>query len=571
MKLSWQNGFSGLDERNKLQSKINTAAVMKDFRINDNGSLEKRNEIQKLFSSEDSIKGLWCGKLKGKDLIVFISNNALMKAEPDDFEATLKTIGNIDNAEYEMFEFSGMLYIKGKDSYFKTDGETISEVTGYIPCVAINCNPNGSGEAFEEINLLCSERRQFFSGSGEDHIYRLAEDRLDAIVSIKVNGIEYDGEYNFNRPAGDLAFTEPLPEGLNNIEVVYRKYDGNPDRNRILGCTKIMLFGGNSDGRAFLWGNEEFPNYRFHSELADGVPSVEYFPVNAFTIIGNSRINCIVQQYDKQLIFNENEAFYSYCELRENNLGETISSFPVFNLNSNKGCLFETYGCVIDNKPVTLCEDGLNFWESTAVQDEKNAVCFSQPIWDSMKRIINGDKSRIYMFDHQARRELYFINQDTAYIYNYGNGCWYSFSGFLGEHYAVLGDSVYFSHDNSLYRLDNSNDMPTEKECIWETGFIELGENTGKIDIVGMEADVFIKSPIKLQFQITKNNGENTKRIFEFSGNESKYERISFRPSIKRGLPFKLTFSEEGSGNAILYSLKIKTRNKERSNRNGIL
>ncbi len=571
MRLSLQNGFSGLDERNKLQSKINTARLMKDFRINDNGSIEKRNQIQTLFSSQDNIKGLWCGKLKGKEMIVFICNSSLMKAEPDDFEATLTVIDHIDNDDCELFEFGGMLYIKGKDFYFKTDGETITEVTGYIPCVAINCNPNGSGEAFEEINLLCSQRRQFFSGSGKDYFYRLAEKQLDAIISIKIDGLEYTGEYNFNKGAGDLGFPEPLPEGLNNIEIVYSKYNGDADRGRILGCTKIMLFGGNSDGRAFLWGNEDFPNYRFHSELADGVPSVEYFPVNAFTIIGNSRINCIVQQYDKQLIFNESEAFYSYCELRENTLGETISSFPVFNLNSNKGCLFETYGCVIDNKPVTLCEDGLNFWESTSVQDEKNAVCFSQPIWDSLKQIINGDRSRIMMFDHQARRELYFIHQDTAFIYNYGNGCWYSFSEFSGEHFAVLGDSIYFSHNNSLYKLDNSQDIPSEKECIWETGFVELGENTGKFDIVGLEADIFIKPPIKIQFQITKNNGDSTKRIFEFLEGESKYERISLRPSIKRGLPFKLTFSQEGKGSAILYSLKIKTRNKERSNRDGIL
>ncbi len=571
MKLTYQKGFLGIDERIKLQSKLNSAKSIIDFHITDSGSLLKRNQIETVFTAYSDIKGLWCGKLKGKNYMIFIFENMLMKADLEQQTFQPSMIDFLADGEYEMFEFGGMLYIKGENLYCKTDGDTLTVVTGYIPCVAINCTPLAGGEVFEQINLICPQRRQLFSGTGEDHMYKLAEKDLLSVDSITVDGKAYTGEFNVNKGGGEIQFIDPPGKGLNNVEITYTKRNGDADRNRILGCSKIMLFGGNSDGRAFLWGNKEHPNYRFHSDLADGVPSVEYFPVNAFTIIGNSKINCIIQQYDKQLIFNEHEAFYSFCELREDMLGDTYSSFPVYNMNSTKGCIFETMGCVIDNKPVTLCEDGLNFWESTSVQDEKNAVVFSQPISDSIRNIVLGDKSEIFMFDHQANREFYFINGDIAYIYNYGNRSWYTFSGFRGQRYVVSGDKIYFSHGKHLKMLDNSKDLPIDNECRFETAFIDIGQQQGRFDVVGFEADIHIKAPVNLGFILEKSNGDMYEREFSFSGIENEYRRISFRPTIKRGLPFKITFFEKGKGSAELYSLSLKTRNKERSNRDGIL
>ncbi len=570
MNLSFQKGFSGIDENLSLQSNLNTAKVIKDLRILNDGSIKKRNAIEVVYSAYSDIKGLWCGKIKGVEYIIFIFENMLFKALPDQENFSITKISDIDDGDFDMFEFGGMLYIKSTQNYYKTDGDTLERVNGYIPCVAINCSPLGEGEVFEEINLICPQRRQLFSGTGTDYIYKLAEDEIISVDLVKVNGITYTGEMNVNELMGEVQFPEPLSKGLNNIEITYTKRKGAADIDRIFGCKKIMLFGGNSDGRAFLWGNDKYPNYRFHSDLANGVPSVEYFPVNAYTIIGNGKINCIVQQYDKQLIFNENEAFYSFCELRENLMGDTISSFPVYNLNSEKGCLFETRGCIIDNKPVTLCQDGLNIWESTSVQDERNARCFSKPIKHSINSIIFGANKNLFMFDHQAAGEFYFIADDTAYVYNYCNNSWYTFSGFKGKYYCVLGNVIYFSDGRYLKKLDNRKDNPETGECFLETSFIDLSATNGGFDIVGFEADLKICPPVDLGFVFEKSNGDASIRQFSFSETDNGFRRISLRPAVKRGLPFKIKFFQQGEGFADLFSLSIKTRKKERSNRNGI-
>ncbi|MBQ4316731.1 MAG: hypothetical protein IJC20_00640, partial [Clostridia bacterium] len=427
MKITSQKGFTGLDERIKLQTSASAASVLENLRITDGGSLTKRPEIYNVAHFDDEINCVWCGSINNTEQIIVASGGLVYRLLPSDTLETPELIGEVGIDDCMMFEFNGYLYIKTHYTYSKYDGNRLYEVAGYIPTVAINCNASGQGELFEQINLLSDMRKQLFSADGTSTSYKLAEDDAD-VVSIKIDGKEFTDGYFFDPTVRQINFELAPKEGINNIEVIYQKMTAREDRNRIMKCNKIMLFGGNSDGRAFLWGNEDFPNYRFHSELANGIPSVEYFPINAFTVIGNSKINCIAQQYDRQLIFTKNEAYYSYCELRDDGVGNIVSSFPVYSLNGNKGCLFETDGCNIDNRPVTLCHDGLNMWESTSVVNEKNAICFSSPIAESMSKILSGSIDNLIMFDFQANRELYFISGGTAYIYNYGNGTWYTYT-----------------------------------------------------------------------------------------------------------------------------------------------
>lgn len=570
MKISSQKGFSGVDERLKLTDGLSVASEMRNFRITAGGSLTKREGFTAVCLLDSKVEGLWCGSIGNEEFIAAASGGKLYRIPPDTLSATPTLIGDIAEGECTMFEFNGLLYVKAGAYYGKYDGSTLSEVEGYIPCVALSCAPSGEGEAFEEINLLSPKRKQLFSGDGTSVYYRLAEKNIDSVVSITINGTLFTGRYSVNPITAAINFESAPAEGLNNIEVVYTKAHPESDINRIMNCTRIMLFGGNSDGRAFLWGNPDYPNYRFHSSLADGIPSVEYFPVNSFTVIGNSKINCIIQQYDRQLIFTKNDAYYSYCELRDDGLGNIVSSFPVYSLNSSKGCLFETNGCIIDNRPVTLCDDGLNMWESTSVENEKNAVCFSMPISESISGIIKGSKEDLFLFDFQANREMYFIAGGTAYVYNYGTGAWYVYDGFGGEHYSVLGNTLYYSSGRAVAAFSDAIKTESAPDCIWRSPYITSGHSSGIADVAGFEADVYIEGPITLKFTF-EHGGGNTIRTFEFGSEVKRYMRISARTAIKRAMPFRLTFYENGEGVCVLHGVSIKTREKERSRRFGIL
>lgn len=571
MRITAQKGFSGVDERKKLCDGPAAASSMKNFRITAGGSIEKRPNIAKACNFIDDIRGIWSGSIGNQDIVIVASNELLYKLEPNKVPTAMTLLGGIGTGECMIFEFGGAIYVKTDSFYGKYDGTKLSKVEGYIPCVAMSCEPSGEGELFEQINLLSDKRRQLFSGNGTSVLYRLAEKDIDGLESLKINGVEYSGNYSVEKHEGYLSFEVAPPEGLNNIEAVYIKAIPEADRNRILKCSKIMLFGGNSDGRAFLWGNPEYPNYRFYSDLADGIPSVEYFPVNAFTVIGNSKINCIVQQYDRQLIFTKNEAYYSFSELTDDGLGNTVSSFPVYSLNNGKGCLIETEGCVIDNRPVTLCDDGLNMWESTSVENEKNAVCFSAAINETLREIMSGNKDGIHIFDFQATREFFLIHNGTAYVYNYGNGSWYIYEGFDGQYFSVSGSILYIANGSSVYAFGDGIGVDADISCTWESHYITNSQNSGFCDIVGFDADVYVCGPIQLEFALEKSGGERIGRKFEYPEGYEGFSRISFRPSMKRAMPFRLTFGESGKGHCTLHGVNIKTREKERSRRNGIL
>ena len=565
MILSTAKGFVGIDERKRLSEGFTHATSMLNLRVTDSGSLEKRGNIESFAVFDSDIDGIWHGEIAKQEFIAIAEGNRLWRVDVSDGKRAL--IGEIGTGVCLMFKFNGLLYIKTDTTYQKYDGLNLQTVSGYVPTVAISCSADGSGEIFEQINLISDKRRQLFSGDGVSTKYSLAEKAISGISYVLLDGILYAGRYTVENENGAVVFESPIPKGLNNLEIVYRKDISESDRARIMGCRRAMLFGGNSDGRVFLYGNDDYPNYRFHSELASGIPSAEYFPINAFTVIGNSRINCIVQQYDRQLIFTRDTAYYSYCELKSDSLGNTVSSFPVFSLNSEKGCLIETDGCVINNTPVTLCIDGLNVWESTSVVNEKNARCISMPICDTVAILTPAETENAYLVDNQKTNELYFIVNGINHIYNYGNGSFYRFDGFGGSRYTVGNGILYFANGCELYRFGQSDNKSCD--CFWQSPFINRA-SVGRSDCVMLSADIYVGGVSKLSISLQKDGGDEIIREFVFGANDIGYKRINFRPSLKRAMPYRITVRMTG-GEIALHGLSIKTKDRKRSERNGIL
>lgn len=563
------SGFEGLDERVTLQSGIGSSRSMRNYRLNAESALEKRPNRTLVLDAPAKIEGIWKGVIGGSEQTLISAGGTLFSFDRDN--ASLATIGAIGSGSCDFFMFGGALYILNGTKYCKYDGSSVCEVAGYVPCVAVSCAPGGEGTPYEPLNALNPARRQLFNGSGTDTVYKLAETDLDSVSYVKIDGTE-EHHYVADLTAGEIRFTDPPASGLDNVEVCYVKNDNG--RSRITKCRKAMQFGGNSDGRIFLWGNPDSPDCRFYSDIADGVPSAEYFPVNNFTVIGDSEITCIVQQYDRQLIFTRERAYYSYCELKEDAGGRIRSSFPVFSLNGGKGCLISTGGCVIDNRPVTFCGDGLNVWESTGVENEKNAVCVSGALCETMRYAVQALESGTVpkLFDHQYRRELYFILGPAAYVYNYGTKRWYLLDGFGCDEYFVYGSAIFFSKGTKLYVYsDDEGFSDSGFSCVWQSADTLLGQAAGRFDVVNCEADVFVTGPMDLKLEFVQQNGKGgAAREYAFAFGDEGHKRISVRPAIKRALPAYVKITASGAGGIKIYGMTVKTRKRERSDRNGI-
>ena len=558
-------GSRGADRSKKLLRSLEYATDIKNFRVSADGTLVKRPKSRLLYKFNSAVDGMIRCYIGGSVHTIVAFASRLIEIADD---GTLSSIGWVGTGGNLMFYFNGSIYAINKNGMYSYDGTTFDTVSGYVPCVLTACTPDGAGTPFEQINLITSERRQQYCADGSAKRYRITEDGVEAVTAVTVNGTALTDGWVYDETANAVDFTSAPAKGLNNVEIRYRTATNAADRERIFGCRFAMQFGGNSDGRIFLWGNDKYPNYRFYSELAGGVPSVDYFPVNNYTVIGNSSITSIVQQYDRQLIFTPDSAYYSYCELKTDALGNTVSSFPVFSLNGSKGCIFRTNGCSIDNRPVTLCRDGLNLWESTTVENEKNAVCFSAPLGDYFG---SAGSDGFAMADVQFLRELLFSDGTNCFVYNYGNGAWYGYTGMGFDSYTSYGNDFLYSVKGAIYIMSaDGSAAGTVPECVWEAKNISPGSE-GRADITGFFTDVSISGEVKLKLTFTPGDGSGAKNVtFAYPAGTNRSFRLECRPMLKRVGPFGIRMSVSGAGDCDIHGMGIVIRNRERNYRNCI-
>lgn len=562
--------FGGIDERSVFSDDLAYAPYMRNYSVTENRTLKKRCGLTTWIPAGAEVTGLWSGYLGGSRLFLYTAGGKLFSVEEG--TGIPIEIGEVGEGRNTLFEFDRKIYIKNQNRYSRFDGETLSEVTGYVPLAAIGCGADGSGEPFEDVNMLSSLRRVQFSGDGTSATYKLPEKNIASVVSVKENGAVYALNYTVDPVAGTVTPEEPFAQGINNIEITYDT--GKNRADVILNAAGVMLFGGDTDGHVFLWGNPDYPAYRFHSELADGLPSAEYFPENNYTVIGDSEITDIISQYDRQLIFTKDRAFYSYRELQTDTLGNVYASFPVYNLNGEKGNLLKNTGCIMNNEPVTLCADGLNKWTSTTVENEKNAVCFSGAIGKSMQSLLaSGELSAVRLFNLRATGELFLIAGETAYIYNYRIGAWYVYDNFAADCMTEYGGTLYFSRGENILFLDGTSNFDNEgivKAC-WESPFASFGEGArSKVTEIAFSVRAggtpsFVWSyqtdrdePLPDTTTVSPENFEN--RVFD----------LRFRPPVPASAYLKLKLNENDYASCEILSLRVASVGKGSYGRKGL-
>lgn len=563
--------FYGLDERKKTGDDLRFSPSMRNYRVTEDHTLQKRYGRSPVIPTSGTVTGLWSGYLGSKRWFLYTVNGKLYSLDPEQYESI--ELGDIGSGENTLFEFGGKVYIKNENLFSSFDGMTLQVVTGYVPLVAIGCTPGGTGTPFEDTNLLTGKKRVKYSTDGIAYVFYLPERGLASVDDVKYDGISCPSGWTADLVNGIVTFDTPVTAGIDRLEICY---DTGHDRKEVIyKASGVMRFGGDTDGHLFLWGNPDYPAYRFHSELADGQPSAEYFPENNYTVIGDTRITDIIAQYDRQLIFTKDRAYYSYCELREDTLGNTFASFPVFNLNGEKGSLLENAGCIMENEPVTFCEDGLNKWASTTVENEKNAVCFSHPVGDTMKEwISSGRFSEMVLFNLRTDGELYFVLDGTALIYNYRLKVWYAYDNFPAEKMCEYGGKLFFTNENGIEFLDPESgyDPGGKFTAYFDSPLTGLGIRGRRKKLTEMGFTLRAAATPSLVVSYTDEEGDEfpvTTGISHYCG-DGKTVSLTFRPPLFRTAKVKFRVSENDYAYLEICELHISAVQKGKYGRTGL-
>ena len=217
------------------------------------------------------------------------------------YEGAIKTedalFAGMNTRKSASFIFNNRLYIVDGVNYLLYDGSKVSSVldNAYIPTTYKNIIPSGenadAGAEYEHRNLLQPKFKHTFFGDGENKVFYMNENELDAIAEVKVYGETLtEGEgYTVNLLEGKIELTEApakpadknLPETHAGVEITAKKaYESK----QITSCTLSAIF----DERVFLSGNPDYPNniYYCGRNNITGRTDPSYFPATNYVADG---------------------------------------------------------------------------------------------------------------------------------------------------------------------------------------------------------------------------------------------------------------------------------------------
>lgn len=203
----------------------------------------------------------------GTDLYLFV----------DEYDYLSVLYSGLNASKSNAFVYEGVFYLMDGKHYLQYDGNTISEVVGYIPTTSIARKPLGGGKIHEDVNMLSPYRINTFLADGEskDDVWTGSKEfYLDSInidedytpvVKVDDKAVSnFTVDYKAGKIIFDKAPAAPKTDGQDNVSVQFKKTVSGY-RASIENCTLLQVF----DNRVFVSGNPNYPNTVWHCSLHD--------------------------------------------------------------------------------------------------------------------------------------------------------------------------------------------------------------------------------------------------------------------------------------------------------------
>ena len=260
-------GVDFTDREVSLHRSPDSLNLWKDYK-NLGKCIETRPDIELVATYDNTIYGLFFYRVGNTEMMIVHSGTKLYRVEGN---TKIVLFTGMKPAKSNAFVYNQILYIKDGINYLRYDGETIAQVTGFIPTTSIARKPAGGGTVYQDVNMLSAWRKNTFLADGESKDYYLDAMDIDGeapVVLVNGNTMAYGTDFDYSPSVGKVTFTvappKPLTDGQDNVIITYKKtVTGYADR--INKCTLLQVF----DNRVFFSGNKDYPNTVWHSSLND--------------------------------------------------------------------------------------------------------------------------------------------------------------------------------------------------------------------------------------------------------------------------------------------------------------
>lgn len=259
------SNFRGVDFSNRkdevsLYRSPDALNMWKNYKNSKGKCIETRPDIEQVKEFTDKIYGLFFYSYNDISHIIIHSGSKLYDNDTVIYEEMALHKSNF-------FVYEKNLYIKDGSKYLVYDGNTVSEVEGYIPTTTISRAPSGGGTMYEDVNMLTGIRKNSFCADGKSKEYYVDSENFDNDYDVKawINNVEvtdFSVDYSQGKIIFDTAPQTPDTDGQDNVIIQFKKtIEGY--REKIENCTLVEIF----DNRVFFSGNSNYPNMLWHCSL----------------------------------------------------------------------------------------------------------------------------------------------------------------------------------------------------------------------------------------------------------------------------------------------------------------
>lgn len=450
------SNFRGVDFRGEEINLIrspDSLNVWKDYRETD--SIRTRPAMAKRMTFGEPVYGVFF--YNGEQLVH--SGTKLYKVV--DGSATEIRSG-LNEAMSNAFTFDGDWYFKDGKNYLRYDGESVTDVVGYIPITTIARKPGGGGTKMEDVNMLSDYRRNSFLADGTAKTFVLDTMSIDADYTpiVTVNG-KTTTDFTVDYADGSITFkaapSAPLTDGQDNVFVTFKKAVPGY-RETILKCTLLQVF----DNRVFFSGNEDQPNTVWHCSLDD--PSycsdTDYYREG----LDSAKVKGLVAGNNALWVFREpssaNTTVFYHTPTIDEEYGKI---YPSSHSSVTTGCV------------------------GKAINFNDDIVFFSERGMEG----ISGDVTTEQMLAHRSTM----VDRKLTAEANYKDMILEEWDGYL---LVIIGNKVYLADSRAMFTNENHNEYEwfyweLEKEVICscvQDGILWVGTKDGVFTLTDMESSV---------------------------------------------------------------------------------